>query len=212
MDLRNLETMNNAELQDAWLAWRDKESMKRMAWSVFEFDCVLSTTTSKKPAFRISELPPRLPCNENIWEAHSARAWAALVSFATSPTNGLPFYPTLREIIATGKARHDMPAWALRICAVAVGRVLYDLKEMQDASAPRILGMPSMAQAYHETRQTLLAGLESLAASLGKPTCTADVVNMKYVIFIYHLLIAIPSSHLLTGAASLTSPVTDLIS
>lgn len=182
-DAKNLEVMSGSELQDVWMAWRDRESSKRMAWCVFEFDCVLATTTSKKPAFRVAELPPRLPCEESLWEAHSARAWAALVSFSassgSSSSSGLPFYPTLREIIATGKARGDMPAWALRICAVALGRVLYDLKEMQDASAPRVLGLPSMSRAYHETRRTLLASLESLAASVGRPRCTADVVNMK---------------------------------
>lgn len=173
--------MSNVELDEAWRAWRDKETAKRMAWSVFEFDCTLSTMTSKKPAFRIAELPPRLPCSESIWEAHSARAWAALVPFTSSPPAGLLFYPTLREIISQGKVPPDAPAWAMRLCAVAIGSILYDLKEVQDASAPGILGIQAMTEAHLQTRQTLINGLEALDASLGKPMCTADVVNMKFV-------------------------------
>jgi hypothetical protein len=179
VDVQKLKSMSSDELEETWTAWKDKEAAKRMAWTVFEFDCTVSTMTSKKAAFRIAELPSRLPCSENVWEAHSARAWAALVPFATSSPAGLPFYPTLREIIAHGRTAYPAPAWALRLCGVAIGSVLYDLKEVQDLSAPGVLGMQSMTQAYQDTRQSLLSGLSSLEASLVKPTCTADVVNMK---------------------------------
>ncbi|CAH0027043.1 unnamed protein product [Clonostachys rhizophaga] len=186
LDFWKLKAMSNVQLDEAWRAWRDKETAKRMAWSVFEFDCTLSTMTSKKPAFRIAELPPRLPCSESIWEAHSARAWAALVPFTSSPPAGLLFYPTLREIISQRNVPPDAPAWAMRLCAVAIGSILYDLKEVQDASAPGILGIQAMTEAHLQTRQTLINGLEALDASLGKPMCTADVVNMNVLTLTTH--------------------------
>lgn len=171
--------MDGPELEAAWLAWRDKEIEKRMAWAVFEFDCTLSTMTSKRAAFRIAELPSRLPCSESIWEAHSARAWAALVPFSASPPTGLLFYPVLRQIIAKGTVPSNAPAWAKRLCAQAIARILHDMKETQDASAPNVLGLPSMTEAHEQTKRSLLASLGALEGSLATPMCTADVVNMK---------------------------------
>lgn len=175
----DLKRYTAAELEQAWLRWRDKETEKRVAWAVFEFDCTLSTMTGKRGTFSIAELPAKLPCSESLWEAHSAKAWASMISFATSPPDGVLFYPLLRDVLAHKPIANSNPAWAKRLCAQAVGRLLWDLKEIEDASQPNILGLPSLAQSQKATRQRLLESLTLLHDSLSKPTSTAEVINMK---------------------------------
>lgn len=150
-----------------------------MAWAVFEYDCTLSTLSSKRGAFGIAELPARLPCSENLWEAHSAQAWASMISFSTSPPEGLLFYPFLRDIIAQKSVLEAAPAWAKRICSQAIGRLLWDLQEVEDASTPNVLGLPSLTVAHESTKSTLLKSLSNLHDSLVHPTCISDIVNMK---------------------------------
>ena len=179
IDFRNLKSLDTAALEQAWIRWRDKEIEKRVAWSVFEFDCTLSTLTGKRGAFKIAELPRKLPCSESLWEAHSAKAWASMISFATSPPGGVPLYPLLRGVIAQQPISATVPAWAKRLAVQAISRMLWDLKEIEDASASDILGVPSLAAAHKATREPLLKGLNALYDALSSPTCVSDVFNMK---------------------------------
>jgi hypothetical protein len=171
--------MDSSKLEQAWNRWRDIELERRVAWSVFEFDCTLSTLTSKRGAFSISELPTKLPCSESLWDAPSANAWASVVSFSASPVEGVPFYPLLRSIIARKTVSESVPAWAKRICTLVLSRLLWDLRELEDASTPDVLGLPSLADSHKATRENLLASLMALSNSLSRPTCTYDVINMK---------------------------------
>lgn len=179
VNLKDLKKMDISTLERTWLRWSEKEMEKRLAWAVFEFDCTLSTLTSKRGAFNIAELPTRLPCAESLWEAHSAQAWASMVSFAPSPPSGLLFYHILRETIA-GKSELDpAPAWGKRICAQVIGRLLWDLREIEDASSSDMLGLPSLASSHQQTKLTLLKSLAAVHDSLSHPTCTSDIVNLK---------------------------------
>ena len=127
----------------------------------------------------MAELPARLPCSDNIWEAHSAQAWASMIHFASSPAIGLPFYSLLRDITAQRAVLGSVPAWAKRLCAQALGRQLLDLRELEETSKPDILGLPSLGTAHEETKTTLLNSLSALHASLSNPSSTSDLVNMK---------------------------------
>ncbi|KAK5075678.1 hypothetical protein LTR70_010026 [Exophiala xenobiotica] len=113
-DFLDLKRYTAAELEQAWIRWRDKEMEKRVAWAVFEFDCTLSTMTGKRGTFSIAELPAKLPCSESLCETHSAKAWASMISFATSPPDGVLFYPLLRDILAHKPIANSNPAWAKR--------------------------------------------------------------------------------------------------
>lgn len=179
IDFQGLKRMDATTLEQSWNRWRDMELERRVAWSVFEFDCTLSTLTGKRGAFSISELPNKLPCSESLWDAPSANAWASVVSFSASPPGGLPFYPLLRNIISRKTVPESVPAWAKRICALVISRLLWDLREMEDASSPEVLGLPSLVDSHKATRENLLASLMSVSNSLSRPACTYDVINMK---------------------------------
>ncbi|KAL1849963.1 hypothetical protein Plec18170_007059 [Paecilomyces lecythidis] len=179
IDYQGLKQMDAAALEQAWSRWRDIEIERRVAWSVFEFDSTLSTLTSKRGAFSISELPTKLPCAESLWDAPSANAWASVVSFSASPPDGIPFYPLLRSIIARKTVSNSVPAWAQRICVLVISRVLWDLRELEDASSPDVVGLSSLADSHKATRENLLASMTALSDSLSRPTCTYDVINMN---------------------------------
>lgn len=179
IDYHGLKEMDGAALEQAWNRWRDVEIERRVAWSVFEFDCTLSTLTSKRGAFSISELPTKVPCAESLWDAPSANAWASVVSFSASPPDGIPFYPLLRSIIARKTVSDSVPAWARRLCVLVICRLLWDLRELEDASSPDVVGLSSLADSHKATRENLLASLTALSDSLSRPTCTYDVINMK---------------------------------
>lgn len=171
--------MDYSTLERAWNRWRDTELERRIAWSVFEFDCTLATLTSKRGAFSISELPIKLPCSESLWDAPSANAWASVVAFSASPPGGISFYPLLRNIMTHKTVPSMLPAWAKRICALVISRLLWDLREIEDISSSKILGLPYLVDAHKATRENLLASLSAVNYSLSQPTCTNDVVNMK---------------------------------
>lgn len=171
--------MTSEDLEQTWNTWRDSELDKRIAWSVFEFDCTLSTLTGKRGTFSVSELPVKLPCSENLWDAPSSNAWASVVSFSASPPGGIPFYPLLRSIISRQVVPDFVPSWSKRICALVISRLLWDLREMRDASAPDVLGLSSLSDGHKAALQNLLDSLMAINDSLTTPTCTYDVMNMK---------------------------------
>ena len=171
--------LSQDSLEHAWTQWRDTELKKRVAWAVFEFDCTLSTLTSKRGAFNISELPPRLPCSESLWEAHSAKAWMSMVGFSSGPSEGKLLYPTLQTTIAGKPEVKSIPSWGRRLCLMILGRYLWDLRELEEAASTRVLGLPSLASAHQSTRSNLLHAMSTFNDSLSNPTSTAEVVNMK---------------------------------
>ncbi|KAI1288688.1 fungal-specific transcription factor domain-containing protein [Xylaria venustula] len=178
-DSNQIRQLDTAALESAWLEWRNKELEKRLAWSIFEFDCTLSTLTSKRGTFRVAELPSRLPCSENLWEAHSAHAWAAMLPFTSSPPTEVPFFTILRGIMMNKRPPDYVPAWGKRLCAHAIGRMLHDLREIEDISSLESLGLPSLATAHQETKKTLLKSLTLVQASLSHPVSTSDLVSMN---------------------------------
>lgn len=180
IDFQNLKKLSDSELDQAWNRWRDSEIERRIAWSVFEFDCELSTLTSKRSAFSISELPRKLPCAESLWEAPSANSWASVILFSSSPPDGIPFYPLLRSIISSRRGGlKSVPSWARRICALVISRLLWDLRELEDASSSDILGLCSLVESHKAAKENLLASLMTINDSLSNPTCTHDIINMK---------------------------------
>jgi hypothetical protein len=176
---KDLRKMESSMLEATWLRWSRKEMQKRLAWSAFEYDCTLSTLTSKRGAFNVAELPARLPCAESLWEAHSSQAWASMISLTHSPPAGLSFYPLLRDFLAGKTGLKSVPAWGKRICAHVIGRMLWDLREIEDTASPDGLGLPSLAASHENTKVILLKSLERVHDSLSQPISTSDIINMK---------------------------------
>lgn len=176
-DARQVVSSDNASIE--WLRWRDQEEEKRIAWSVFEYDCSLCTLTSRRGAVDLPELPSHLPCTEPLWDAPSAQAWAALYSRLSSTARGAPTSKVLRSLLAGKSVPPQLPAWSKRLCAQSIGRLLWDLKQLDIMATPEYLKLPSLSAAQRQTKSMLLQGLTTICESMYSPFTTADLIHYK---------------------------------
>ncbi|KAK9240298.1 fungal-specific transcription factor domain-containing protein [Lipomyces kononenkoae] len=181
------------QLERLWHAWRDEEMGKRLAWSVFEYDSSISTLSSRRGCMALNDLCNDMPCDERLWEAPTAREWAA---YAFPPgqntlARGLPFYRTLRDLIAGAISPDVVPNWGKRLCAQAIGRILWDFRELEDSALSRIL--PDPPTDYSQSKETLLRALIYLHDSMTDPYNILDMVHMNMTCLIAHY------SHLYTA-------------
>ncbi|KAL2435607.1 hypothetical protein ABEF95_006334 [Exophiala dermatitidis] len=174
-DFRNTGFIENPA--NEWLRWKDQEQDKRIAWSAFEYDCSLSTLTSRRAAVDLPELPSHLPCAEPLWDAPTAQAWSALYSRLSPTARGAPTAKILRNILAGKAIPEDLPAWSKRLCAQKIGRLLWDLKQLDIMSTTEYLKLPSLSAAQRQTKSVLLQGLNALCESIYNPSSTAELIH-----------------------------------
>ncbi|KAK9367162.1 fungal-specific transcription factor domain-containing protein [Lipomyces kononenkoae] len=181
------------ELERLWHAWRDEEMGTRLAWSVFEYDSSISTLSSRRGCMALNDLCNDMPCDERLWEAPTAREWAAYAfpSGQNTLARGLPFYRTLRDLIAGAISPDVVPNWGKRLCAQAIGRILWDFRELEDSALSRIL--PDPPTDYSQSKETLLRALIYLHDSMTDPYNILDMVHMNMTCLIAHY------SHLYTA-------------
>lgn len=154
----------------------------RVVWASFEYDCTLSTLTNRRGAVDLAELPTRLPCPEAVWEAPSAPAWNALRTHHSDRTMNASLPEALQKTLAAGvlpEQNTDLPPWGKRLCAQVIGRLLWDLKQLQIMSMSDFLGMKSLFAAQRQTKSALLHGLDKLADSMNTPGSIAELINYK---------------------------------
>ncbi|KIW16077.1 hypothetical protein PV08_06128 [Exophiala spinifera] len=183
-DTRDVLTVDNATIE--WLRWKDQEEEKRIAWSVFEYDCSLCTLTSRRGAIDLPELPSHLPCAEPLWDAPSAQAWSALYSRLSFTARGAPTSRILRNLLAGKALPTDLPAWSKRLCGQYIGRLLWDLKQLDIMATNEYLKLPSMSAAQQHTKSTLLHGLNTICESMYSPATTAELIHYNLASLICH--------------------------
>lgn len=206
-----------AALQEQWLSWMYREREKRTAWSSFEYDCSLCTLTGRRGAVDLSELPSRLPCAETLWDASSATAWAALRTRLHPDAQGalvsVVMRGALRDDSADSSSEHSsLPSlhsststpnphmknqgvsfWGKRLCAQVIGRLLWDLKQLETLATSEYFGMPSLSTAQTANKVRLLRALDNLLVSMDQPTTVADLISYNIASLIGHY------SHLYTA-------------
>jgi hypothetical protein len=162
-----------------WLRWKDQEQEKRIAWSSFEYDCSLCTLTAKRGAVDLPELPHLLPCAEPLWDAPGPQAWAALYARLSTTARGASTAKMLRNLLAGKGVPEDLPAWSKRLCAQSIGRLLWDIKQLDIMATTEYLKLPSLAAAQRQTKNILLQGLNTLTESMYALSSTAELIHYK---------------------------------
>ena len=69
---------NMLDLNAQWLGWKAKEERKRTLFALFNLSSLLVIAYNSTPAIMNSEIVLDLPCEEDLWTADSAQAWADL--------------------------------------------------------------------------------------------------------------------------------------
>ncbi|KAK9474158.1 fungal-specific transcription factor domain-containing protein [Dipodascopsis tothii] len=188
-------TETPAELEALWLLWRDDETGKRLAWSIFEYDCSISTLSARRSCIALGDLDIVMPCDEILWEAPTARAWANQWAPAGAGRLGdcLPFYPTLRALISASLDPGVVPNWGKRLSAQAIGRLLWDFKELEDSAMSKILPAPGTTD-FGPSREVLLNTLMTLKYTFSeRPKNILDMIHLNMTCLIAHY------SHLYTA-------------
>lgn len=172
-------------LEARWNTWRKQEELKRLAWSIFEYDCSFSTLSNRRGAITLNDISTSMPCAEALWEAPNAQAWAALLEPKHSTQlpcaeKGKLFYPTLRDVISEKVSPDNLTSWGKRLCSQAMGRILWDFKELEESvlsvggtSTGGLgngggLGLPMLSPGLKPAKETLLKSLMTLCESIQK--------------------------------------------
>lgn len=164
-----------------WSCWIEREKQNRLAWASFEYDCSLCTLTSRRGAVDLDELPQTLPCFDALWEAPSAYAWAALRSRFPQQAFGARLSTVLSDAVSGKSPPEYTSSWGRRLCTQIIGRLLWDLKQLETLSTSSFFGLQSLSTSHQQSKTSLLRGLDNLLQTICRPISTMDLVSFKYV-------------------------------
>lgn len=169
-----------SEVTAEWLRWRDQEQEKRVTWASFEYDCSLSTLTGCRGAVDLAELPGALPCTENLWRAPNEAAWKSLALSLAPSSFGLSVAGTLELIMAGGRLpSNGLTSWGKRLCCQIIGRLLWDLKQLEVVSLIQVFRHPSLSVVQEEAKTGLLQGFSNLSRQIATPANVVETIDYK---------------------------------
>ncbi|KAH7022417.1 fungal-specific transcription factor domain-containing protein [Ilyonectria destructans] len=192
-DMNNSMTPHGISLDAEWVTWAAREKEIRIAWASFEYDCSLCTLTSRRGAVDLSELPSKLPCMDSLWEAPSAGAWVALKSRMPSNALGASVSGVIGAAIAGTPIPGHLSAWGKRLCSQVIGRLLWDLKQLELVSTTEYFGLSSLSTGQKQSKASLLQALDCLLETMNHPASTGDLVSYNISSLLCHY------SHLYTA-------------
>lgn len=97
--LRRNSRQDSLDEHSLWLRWKAQEERKRTYYSIFILSCILVTAYAHPPKILNSEIRLDLPCEEALWSADSAQAWAALGGAAEAQRSSLAFSSALTYLL-----------------------------------------------------------------------------------------------------------------
>lgn len=73
-------------LNQMWRTWISEELRKRLCWVVYSLDCQFPSILYLPPTISVTELAKiECPCDEEFWQASTARKWKRLLGPASVP-------------------------------------------------------------------------------------------------------------------------------
>jgi hypothetical protein len=94
----SLEPIQNAKtIQERWHAWIGQESLRRLAWAVYEYDSSVSFLHNNRSYITVGDMTLDLPCSVAHWEAETSQSWVSLHPWGYAPVL-MPFRTTIRTL------------------------------------------------------------------------------------------------------------------
>lgn len=184
-DMDSGTSMSQYPVEMQWLRWRDAEREVRLAWCSFEYDCSLCTLTNRRGAVDLSELPSSLPFAEPLWQASSAQAWKALQSQPLY-SEGAGLTNLLQNLLSGEVLPAHISSWGKRLCSQVIGRLLWDLKQMEAIWVSDYLGVTELSSAQKQMKKTLLVAFGSLATTMRLASTVSELIDYNIARLIYH--------------------------
>ncbi|KAH8820153.1 fungal-specific transcription factor domain-containing protein [Xylogone sp. PMI_703] len=185
-DFQPSTTEDPDEVKTEWLQWRDQEQEKRVTWASFEYDCSLSTLTGRRGAVDLGELPRSLPCTEALWEASSAQAWRTFTRNSLSFCFGISVAEALQCTTSGKPTPRGLSSWGKRLCSQVIGRLLWDLKQLEVVSLPGTLRLPSLLSVQRQVKISLLQGFDNLSPDVKNPGSNKELIDYNITQLITH--------------------------
>ncbi|GAC76392.1 hypothetical protein PANT_22c00004 [Moesziomyces antarcticus T-34] len=144
-----LDTIDDQKLERKWRAWIERESRIRLGWCVFLYDQLYSLYMDISPVLLYTEITSPFPCDEQLWNARSAREWFSRIPQHSQATPKTSFIDALRKLL--DPPRHeDIPLRLNRFEAYILAVTLYRIR--WDTSKRSVLfGMEAFAHAEEVT-------------------------------------------------------------
>ncbi|KAL8704795.1 MAG: hypothetical protein Q9201_002066 [Fulgogasparrea decipioides] len=159
----------STDLYNEWQLWKTTEERKRTLYAVFILSSLLVSAYNHAPALMNSEIQLDLPCDEELWAAETADAWAAMKSSGVAERNALSFASALGSLL-TASHRHPYQRSSQLDQPFGSSQRLVDLPESD--LRPSTFGCLVLINALHnyiwETRQR----------HTGRPWTTQDTEAM----------------------------------
>ncbi|QSS65384.1 DNA binding regulatory protein AmdX [Histoplasma capsulatum] len=89
-----------------WMRWKIVEERKRTLYAIFTLSSLLVSAYNHSPPLMNSEIRLDLPCDEQLWAAESAQAWASLGG-TTAHHREIPFSVALTTLLTASHRRQS---------------------------------------------------------------------------------------------------------
>ncbi|KAL8661859.1 MAG: hypothetical protein Q9202_005217 [Teloschistes flavicans] len=144
----------SSDIYREWQSWKADEERKRTLYAVFILSSLLVSAYNHAPALMNSEIQLDLPCDEELWAAETAEAWAALKNSGAIGSNTVSFASALGSLLT---ASHRHPYRQSHMYDQAFGSC-QNLENLPESDLrPSTLGCLVLINALHnylwETRQ-----------------------------------------------------------
>ncbi|KAM0515925.1 hypothetical protein ACHAO3_006120 [Verticillium nonalfalfae] len=87
-------------------------------------------------------------------------------------------------------AGHAFPShlgtWAKRLCGQVIGRLLWDLKQLEIVAMPEHFGLTSLLSAHQQSKQSLLGALQKLLESMDTVSTTSELISYNITGLLCH--------------------------
>lgn len=101
----------SADIHTEWQHWRMVEERKRTLYSIFILSSLLVSAYNHAPALMNSEIRLDLPCDEELWMAETAHAWADLRRSGTCQHETLSFASALSSLLTASHRNPYRPSY-----------------------------------------------------------------------------------------------------
>jgi hypothetical protein len=151
----NQDNTGAISLEIQWREWVFDESQKRLCWAVYMLDCQFPTLLNLPSTISRGELSAlECPCDEEFWQAPSARHWKRLLGPASVPpsisftTAVSPFIvPHIAEVTGTQGLLNDRCDWQPELSPMKL-----------NPSSQFIVLLAILSQLYEYSQEVVLAG------------------------------------------------------
>ncbi|KAL4976873.1 hypothetical protein BDW66DRAFT_166179 [Aspergillus desertorum] len=105
---QSVHMLSAGSVEDAWLQWIQQESLKRLAYHLFEHDVEAAAAMNKPALTSYAEFTVPFPCARDLWLAPTAAAWKELLE--TKYSHAIYSDLSLRDLLADPSILTDLPA------------------------------------------------------------------------------------------------------